>query len=373
MFAAAAIILIFILCVSHLYLKSSTLRSFTTAIAAVVAVIAALGYYEIVSAGFISKGYGGQWVQPAVFAIMFCAVFAVTKALADLVLPRTVEFGRLPAKIAGVVCGIIAGLIISGALFILIAMTPFALKWPYTRFEHDNININSPKNSLLNSDGIVAALFGWISKGSMSSDKSFAVYHANFIDQLHLNRHKATDGVYMITAADSIVIPEKGGVRIVDIDQRNYTIVRMGIKSGKIDQGGAMDNEGDVLFSFSQIRILCKQKGNTADMTGSARPVYPEAQLLDNEIVPVRLNETINIARSEFESVAGYGKVAWIDLAFSVPANMIPVLLEFKQNAVVPLTRPVLGIDETDSLPAAEQYEEDEGYGQERGRGRNNR
>jgi hypothetical protein len=374
MFAAAGIILIFILCVSHLYLKSSTPRSFAAVIAAVIAVIAALGYYEIASDILISKGYGGQWVQPAIFAIIFFAVLAVTKSLADFLLPRNVEFGQLPARLTAVVCGIIVGLIISGALFITLAMSPLSAKWPYTRFDQGNINPASPNSSLLNSDGIVAALFSWISKGSMSSDKSFAVYHANFIDHLHLNRHKAKeDGVYMITASDSIVLPEKNAVRTFDIDQRTFTVVRMGIKGGEIDSGGAMDKDGRISFTPSQVRILCKQKGQAADMTGSARPVYPEAQLFENELIPVRLDETIDVARGEFESVSSYGRVAWIDIAFRVPADMMPVLLEFKQNAVAPLPKPVVGTAEIDSLPSTEQHEEDEEYEEEeeeRGRGR---
>ena len=359
MFAAAGIILISILCVSHLYLKGSTPRSFAAAIAAVVAVIAALGYYEIASDILISKGRGGQWVQPAIFAIIFVTVLAVTKSLADLLLPHNVDFGQLPARIAGVVCGIVAGVVISGALFIALALCPLSDKWPYARFEQGNISITSPKSSLLNSDGIVATLFGWISKGSMSSGKSFAVYHANFIDQLHLNRHKAKEGgVYMITAAEAVVVPKKDGVRTFDVDQRSYTIVRMGIKGGEIDGGGAMDKDGTVSFTPSQVRILCKQKGQAEDMTGSARPVYPEAQLLENELIPVRLDETINVARGEFESVSTYGRVAWIDLAFRVPANMRPVLLEFKQNAVAELPKAVVGTAEIDSLPGTEQYEE---------------
>lgn len=360
MFAAVGIILISILCVSHLYLKSSAPRSFAAAIAAVVAVIAALGYYEIASATLISKGHGGQWVQPAIFVIIFVTVLVVTKLLADFLLPRDVDFGQLPARIAGVLCGGVAGVVISGALFIAIAMSPVALKWPYARFEQGNINITSPKSSLLNSDGIVADLFAWISKGSMSSGKSFAVYHANFIDQLHLNRHKASDGVYMITAAEAIVVPKKDGVRTFDIDQRTFTIVRMGIKGGEIDSGGAMDKDGDVSFTLSQVRILCKQKDQAEDMTGSARPVYPEAQLLNNELIPVRLDKTINVARGAFESVSTYGRVAWIDLAFRVPADMTPVLLEFKQNAVATLPKAVIGTEEIDSLPGNEQYEEDE-------------
>ena len=375
MFAAGALIVITILCMAHLYLKSTTLRSFATAIATVVAAIAALGYYEVAADMLISKARGGQWMQPVIFAGIFLTVLVVTKTLADFLLPRSVEFGQLSAHIAGIVCGIIAGVVITGVLFIALALSPLADRWPYARFEKDNINLAGANKPLLNPDGIVAGVFSWISKGSMSSEKSFSVYHADFIDQLHLNRHKASDGVYMITAADSIVVPKKDGVRIVDIDQRSYTIVRMGIKEGEIDRGGAMDKDGDVSFTFSQVRILCKKKDLAADSTGNARPIYPEAQIVDNEFIPARLSRTVSVSRGAFESVSGYGRVAWIDLAFSVPSDMRPILLEFKQNAVAQLPKAVVGTAEIDVFTDTEDqgYEEDEYYEEQEGRGRGRR
>lgn len=364
MFAAGAMIMITLLCVAHLYLKSSTLRSFAAAIAAVVAAIAALSYYEVAADMLISKGRGGEWMQPAIFAGIFLAVLVVIKAGSDFLLPRSVEFGQLSAQIAGIVCGVIAGVVISGVLFIALALSPLSDKWPYARFEGNNINLAGANKALLDPDDIVAGVFSWISKGSMSSEKNFSVCHADFIDQLHLNRHKSSDGVYMITAADSIVVPKKDGVRIMDIDRRSYTVVRMGIKGGEIDRGGAMDKDGDVSFSFSQVRILCKKKDQAADSTGSGRPIYPEAQIVDNEFIPVRLSEIISISRGSFESVSGYGRVAWIDLAFSVPSDMRPILIQFKQNAVAALPKAVVGTAEIDVFTEAEddEYGEDEYY-----------
>ncbi|RKY11651.1 MAG: hypothetical protein DRP65_03620 [Planctomycetota bacterium] len=350
MFAAGALIVITILCMAHLYLKSSTLRSFATVIAAVVGAIAALGYYEIAADILISKARGGQWAQPGIFAAIFIVAFALTRECAYFLLPHDVEFGELSAHITGVVCGVIVGVVISGVLFIALALCPLSDKWPYARFEQDNINIAGPKSSLLDSDGIVAGVFGWISRGSMSSGKSFSVLHADFINQLHLNRHKAREGVYMITAADSIVVPKKGGIRIADIGGRSYTIVRMGIKSGEIDRGGAMDKDGKVSFTLSQIRIVCKKKAQPGDAaTGSGHPFYPKGRIVDNEFKPASLSEIVEVSRGAFEVVSGCGRVAWFDLAFSVPSDMRPILLEFKQNAVVQLPRATAG---TDASPA---------------------
>jgi hypothetical protein len=366
MIASVCIIIVTILCIAHFYLKGTTLRSFATVIASVVAVLASFGYYETASDLLISSGYGGQWVQPVIFAFIFFAVFASVKSLSDFLLPVSIDFGQLSARIAGVVCGSIVGVIISGVLFTGLAMSPLSAKWPYARFEATNINPADPKGSLLNSDSIVAALFSWLSKGSMSSGKSFSVYHAKFINQLHLNRCKADEGVYTISAADSVILPDKYGVRTIEIGERSYTVVRMGVRGDEISRGGAKDKEGRVSFTPSQVRILCKQKVESVDMTGSAEPLYPEAQLgAGNELISLDLDETIDIARGQFESYPGYGTVAWTDLVFSVPSNMIPVLLEFKQNAVIPLPKPVAATDEIEALQVPERQEEEGEEGEE--------
>ncbi len=346
MIAAVLTIIIALSCVAYLYLKSSTPRSLAVVIVVVIAVIAALGYYEIASDLLISRGRGGQWAQPVVFLAIFIGVLAGAKSLADFLLHKDVEFGPFYAKIAAVVCGTIAGLIISGVLFIALAMSPLGSKWPYPRFDETNLAINSPTKPLLNSDGIVAALFGWISKGSLSSAKSFAFYHPDFIDQLHLNHYKASDGVYTIAAADSVVVPKKYGVRIMDFDERAYIVVRMGVRSGEISTGGAMNKDSRVSFTFSQVRLICKEKAQAAETTGSAQAVYPEGQVVQNQLILMPPEETFAFGRGEFVSFSSYGRVAWIDLAFRVPSNLSPVLIEFKNNALAPLPKAIVATAE---------------------------
>jgi hypothetical protein len=327
----------------------------------VIAVIAALGYYEIASDLLISRGRGGQWAQPVVFLAIFIGVLAGAKSLVDFLLHKDVEFSPLYAKIAAVVCGTIAGLIISGVLFIALAMSPLGSKWPYPRFDETNLAINSPTKPLLNSDGIVTALFGWISKGSLSSAKSFAVYHPDFIDQLHLNHYKASDGVYTIAAADSVVLPKKYGVRIMDFDERAYIVVRMGVRGGEILAGGAMNKNNKVSFTFSQVRLICKEKVEAAETTGSAQVVYPEGQVVQNQLILMPPDETFTFGRGEFVRVSPYGVVAWIDLAFRVPSNLSPVLIEFKNNALASLPKAIVATAEINrELDRGEGDEEEE-------------
>ncbi len=369
MIAAALTVLVTILCMSHLYLKCTMLRSFVFAISAVIAMVAAFGYYEVASNLLISMGYVVPWVQAIVFAVIFIAVLAAVKAGGDYIFHQELKFAPLPTRITAVFCGAIVGFIISGILLITLAMTPLATKWPYARFEETNITINRPNKVILNADGIVASMFGWFSRGAFASEKSFNVYHADFTDQLHLNRHRANMGVYNVAAAGAVVVEKKYGVLTMDSEEGTYTVVRMGVKDGDISKGGATDKDGKVSFTFSQVRLICKEKSEPADTTGSGSPVLPVAQLIEGELIKISLDEIFTFGRGQFENSPPHGRVGWIDLAFRVPANMTPVLLELKNNAVTSLPKAVAATEEiqaaidTDTGGGEEEEEEEEGRG----------
>jgi uncharacterized membrane protein required for colicin V production len=308
-----------LLCVANFYLKSSAIRSFAAVISALLAVVAAFNYYEVAADLLISRGLGGQWVQPGIFVFIFLATFALAKSLADFLLRPGINFGAITTRLTATISGTIVGLIISGILLIAVAMTPLGTKWPYARFEEGNINVKNPNKALFNIDGFVAALFGWMSKGSLSSQKSFSIYHADFISQLHLNRHKVKDEVYSIAAADAITVPAKRGVRIQDIDDHSFTVVNMGIKAKEIADGGAMDKNDNLSFTLSQVRLICKEKSQASVTSGNATVIYPAGQIFEKQFERINLDETITFSRRDFQ---GTSKTAWMDLAFTVPSRI---------------------------------------------------
>jgi hypothetical protein len=78
------------------------------------------------------------------------------------------------------------------------------------------------------------------------------------------------------------------------------------------------------------------------------------------------LDETFTFGRGEFVSFSSYGRVAWIDLAFRVPSNLSPVLIEFKNNALAPLPKAVVATAEInrelDRGEGDDEEEEEEEY-----------
>jgi hypothetical protein len=352
MVATVIALIIILLSVAYLYLKCGALASFSTFIAGVVGLVVAFAYYESLGGFILSKGHLGQWALPLVYILLFVTAFAIVRSAADFIMGEQVEFGALITKITAVVCGILLGMIISGAVFVTMSLAPLGPKWPYKRFADSGISIrslDSPSKPLINADGFAAGLFSWISKGSFSSKKSFAVYHDDFVNQVHLNGLKAKESVYTIAGKKAVSIPSRG-IRTLGSDNENLTMVRLTVKNGPIERGGAQDPDSKVSFTLSQIRLICKDKNAKSDSptSGSGVAVYPKGRvvgrrqaaedakikeltgLMDGRVVlEQNLDDIITLTSDDLKADGPK-----LDIAFDVPANMEAVLLEFKQNAV---------------------------------------
>ena len=334
------VVVILLLSTAYFYLKSPIMVSFAMLISSMVAAIVSFSYYEIVAEMLISTGYGGQWAHPGCFALLFVATFIILRVACDYLVGSNINFGVLITRSTAVICGLLTGMIASGILVITIALMPFSQKWPYARFEVNRpptvSNIRSANKSFLNTDGFASGLFSWISRGSMSSKKSFAVYHAGFLNQIHLNRPSTGDSKakmpIIIASSEAINVSKTGLTRGED----NLVIVKVNIGGKEIADGGAADKKGGLSFTLSQVSLVCKEKSQPLDTTGSGIAIYPVKYISKQKsnTDKTSLGELITLSRSDF---MGRGRTAQIKIAFDVPDSMRPVLLRFKQNAIVGL------------------------------------
>ena len=341
--ANLAVVLIILGCVAYQYLKGTLVKSFVTVITAICASVVAFGYFELLAKVFISRELLVPWAQPLSFALLFVLAFAILQTLAAQLTRRPVDLGVWPERIGRVVCGILAGLIISGLLLTALAMAPLSNKLPYQRFDATNPNAEKPNKALFNVDGFATGWFSIISSGSFSGKKSFAALHPNFLDQVFLNRHKVADGVSIITSSEAIEVPKKkaawpapeglknsNGEPISPKSGHNLTIVRTGIKRKAVKDGDK--------FTLSQLRLVCKQKSDSKNpLTGKGKNIYPVGYLKTaNQLQTKHLSDQIEIGQDDFE-----GSVKWIDFAYYVPNDFVPVLVEFKQNNIAQVPPPV--------------------------------
>ena len=349
--ANLVVVLIIAGCVAYQYLKGTLVKAFAMIIVTICASIVAFGFFEALAGLFISgrdssfKFLPPPWMQMLSFVLLFLFTFAGLQTLAEYLTRQQVDLGLWPERIGRVVCGIFLGLILSGILFTALALAPLPNKYPYQRFEQGRPDAENPNKPLLNPDGFATGWFSIISNGSLSGKRSFATLHPAFLDQLFLNRHNIDDNVPLVTSSQAIKVPAKNAAwyapeGIKDQDDNpvqpksvhNLMFLRVGIKRTAVRDAGT--------FTLSQLRLICKTKRTTENpLAGKGKNIYPIGYLIAaNKIQIKRLNEVITVTSSDFQSDASE---RWIDFAFHVPNDSVPVLVEFKQNCVVQVSPPV--------------------------------
>jgi hypothetical protein len=359
---ANLIVLIFILGSSaYLYLKSDLARSLMQIIITLCAAITAFAWFEALANVFIGRGprvpAKAAWTQPLSFLILFIVTFAVLRIIAGWLIHEKIDLGLWPERIGRVVCGIFQGLLFAGILLTALAMAPLSNKQPYQRFNPSNPNAEKPARVLFNADGFVTGLFNIISSGSLSGKKSFATLHADFLDQTFLNRHKFSKKLSIVSPSNAITVPAKNAIwhapatlRSADPNSpltaknaHQLLIARVGIRKVALRKVGT--------FTLSQLRMICKAKGDDKEpLAGRGKAVYPLGYIQTaNHLRTKRLNDQITVQSSDPNE-----NVIWVDFAFYVPNNSVPVLIEFKQNNILKLP-PVIPADQApEAVPFVE-------------------
>ena len=357
--ALVIVILVLLLSVAFFYLKCSMMQSFMTLGSAVLATIVAFSYYEWVANLFISRGYGLDWALCGCFALLFIAIFALLRSASELLISTPVDLGNVVKLPVSLACGLLAGMIFSGNLLVTLGLLPMHGKVFYSQFAPDApIVLSSPRTPALSTDGFVSGLYRWISSGSMSSKKSFGVLHADYLSQIHLNKLKTKEKVLSVCSREALVLPKgktKKPVRRKMVDNEELTIVRVGVQAKKIADGGTYGASGKLDFFPAQLRLIVKEAGTDNQiMAGTAETEYPVGLWKGGKLTKWKLNEIIAPESTEINQ-----RVYWMDVAFQCPKTQIPILLQFKQNAVIELPEAV------DSTPEIELALDEEGEKEE--------
>jgi hypothetical protein len=362
MLALILILVTVLLTMAVFYLKCEALTSITTFLSAVFGIVAAMGFHEILGSFILSKGYGGAHAYWASALILFVVVFAVLRTAAFQILNPKIEFSPIIKQVISIVCGGLCGLLISGMLLIILAMSPLSGGLSYSRYDLAGTVIpDKPNRLLVNADGWVSGLFSWISRGSLSGKSSYALYHPDPLNQIHLNRAK---GAFPIAGKQALKLPGKNYIRLREVTgksgNQSLVVVRMGFNQQSFKSGGAADAEANLTLALGQIRMICGSKG---DATGTAvgTPIYPAGFVVKNKLEEKKLGETITLERKEAQALQ-YGNAVWKDIAFEVPSNLTPKMLNYKYNVFFKLDPVVPGTDEIEKeLNAPPQAENTEG------------
>ncbi len=344
-------------CAALLYLKGTLTQGIAMVFNAIIAGFVAFAFFERLSVMLANYASGmAAWAPTICFLLLFVLTLAVLQTLALQIGKEKVDLGLWPERVGRVVCGLMLGYVVTGHLFVALANAPVQSQYPYPRFDERNPDPSRPNTALLGPDGFVTALFSAVSKGSfapLGEPKSFAVLHANFLDQIHLNRIKGSRDVSLMTSSPALSLPSRGGVwdaasTLRDTDGNplparpgeNLILVRVGIRKSALNDAGK--------FTLSQLRLICTPRA-TGDhpLAGQGQAVYAIGYIgRGGRLEHKTLTDIISIQSEDVPD-----NVKEIDFAFYVPANLVPTLVQFKRNNVERVSAPVSGEDAPQPIP----------------------
>lgn len=352
-------------CAVALYLKGTLIQGLTLIVNALFAGFVAFGFYEAL-AGVLTKYVASMaiWAQMICFLLLFVLVLAILQTVTLQLGKEKIDLGLWPERIGRIISGVLLGYLITGYLLTALALAPLPNKFPYARFDERNPNPAKPNKALFNPDGFVSGLFGTVSKGcfaSLANPRSFAALHADYLNQLYLNRHKVSLDVSMQTSTAALTILSKAGVweapaTLRDSDGQalparpgeTLMLVRVGIKKNALKDAGK--------FTLSQLRLICVPKGDSTEpLAGHGRAVYPIGYIgAGGHLEQKSLDVLITIQGTDVS-----GKSKDIDFAFYVPANLSPTLISFKGNNLEKVSTPVSGEDAPQPMPFVQKSASD--------------
>jgi hypothetical protein len=355
MLAELVVILIMLITVAFVYLKGTVIKTSVLLINAFVASTVAFAYFETLGRLAIGYGLPSELAFAVVLALIFMLALVILSVVSNKLLPTDIYFGDFHDKIIRSFIAAVTGFVIAGVILTAAAMMPIGAKWPYERFNAENkiASLTKPDKSLiLNADGFITSFTSWLSRGSMSGKKSFAVFHPDLLNEIYLNRIGLGNDNLAVTGTQAIQvqaawIPETE--LLVSASDNNQPIsgtpgtkavvVRAGIKSGAIKDGGALTKEYKITFTMSQLRLLCKDRNSADSFAGKGKLAYPKGFIKDaNTVEQKNLTDKISLSAADFST-----GTKWFDLLFYIPVDTVPVLLEFKLNAVASVGRLLSG------------------------------
>ncbi len=340
--ASLIVLLIIAGCAALIFLKGTIVRALAAIISAVCANIIALSYFEFLSNFLITRNKFVGWAQTLVFLLLFLFSFVVLMAISTQLTRKKVNLGVLAERIGRIVCGIFLGLIISGILLTAFAMAPLPNKYPYQRFDETRPDPDNPKRVLLNADGLTTGWFSIISSGSLSGKRSFAILHADFLNQIYLNRHNATSADSIISDSDAIRVQKQKAVWLAPENIKDSSGKSIPPKSGhklmivevRFTRKAIQTSNN---FTLSQLRLICKPQGDENIFAGKGITIYPIGYLKTAQRLQIKnLTDKIQLKSDDFQ-----GQTLTFNFGFHVPTDYVPALIEFKQNAIAVLPTPI--------------------------------
>ena len=328
MIAELAVIVIILMTVAFIYLKGSIIKAFVLLISTFIASAVALSFFETVGQFAISHDLIPEWAFAAAFIVIFAFTLAILSTIGDKLITANIYFGDAPDKIIRCFIAAFAGFAIAGTILTAAAMMPIGTSLPYERFNPKPGKSTEPQKTLiLNADGFITNLVSWLSRGSLSGQKSFAVFHPSFLNEIYLNRVGiAQNNSAIATSAisvESAIAPQTPLISALDKKPVSGGAQTKAVIIKTRTEGG--------VFSMSQIRLICKSSDSSGDFKGSGQVFWPIGNIMGENVVTL----------ANLPDQAGRQQMGFV---FYIPTNAVPIMLEYKQNGVAEVGKLKTGV-----------------------------
>jgi hypothetical protein len=321
MLAELAVILVILATVGFIYLKGTVIKAFLLLINAFVAATVAFAYFETLGRLIIGYGIMVEWALGAVLILIFAIALAILNAVGGKLVPADIYFGDFADRIIRSLITVFTGLVIAGVILTAVAIMPIGTKWPYERFSPTLGRSTEPdKQLILNADGFITSFTSWLSRGSMSSKKSLAAFHPDFLNEIYLNRIGCDKDNLSVAGAYAISVETASAPQTELVSASDNQPMKEGSRAKAVIVKA--NTEGT--FTMSQVRLICKASDSADDFRGSGKVVWPVGYITRENIVERKnLSEKVTLRQ--------------LDFVFYIPTDTVPVMLQFKQNAVAPV------------------------------------
>jgi hypothetical protein len=341
-------LVIILACVAQQIIFSSLARSLAMLISAIAGALIAFNFYEALAGTMIGSGMMASQAHGVAMGLIFVLAFGIMVAVSTKLLSGEIAFEGLVDKIGGATVAVFTGYVISGVIIASLSLASSSNSFPYERFSANKPDMQNPSGALLSPDGFQAALFGFVSDGSLAGDNSFAALHAGFNDAAAMDRLGAEKKLSPLAAKSPFQgtallwpapadITGPDGKKIEDTPGSDLLLLRLNIAAGK-----------DADFLLGQLRMVCRSKDAKGPAnSGSGTSIHPVGYMKTATSLLLASADTI-IPPSNAQATNG---AKTIDLAFYVPNTLKPSLIELKRNFV--MTAPTIS-EAKDVLPTAD-------------------
>jgi hypothetical protein len=290
-----------------------------------------------------------EYQRGLTFLLLFLVVFAITRVVADVVVPKNVRVPLWVNRAAGGFVGFFTALIVVGTLVIGIEMMPLpSTLLGYDRFPGEKNMQGETPGRLARASGVwfgpdrfTLAVWNAASARGLGGKVAFASVHPDLSVENYGYRRNVQ------YASKHTVPPESFDVPVVwmsneskDLDPlgvklepgKKAVVARTTISKGEKPERSAADSD-DTFYRVtpSQVRLVTREESAKDDTRKAGRPYYPVGYLeFGTTYTPLDLES----GQLVDDFVRGRVVQDWV---FQINEGEVPVLIEVKQTARKPI------------------------------------